>query len=373
MMTERRIPAETVTLSVQVTDDPADRATREALLADPGFGTIFGEHMVRIDYVEGDGWGRSRLVPYAEITLQPTTAVFHYAQSVFEGLKAYRLADGGVGVFRPGANGERLNRSCERLAIPGLPVERFVEAIDALVTADSEWVPSGEGQSLYLRPIVFATDPVLIVRPSRTYSFFLVDSPSGAYFAGGVKPVTVWVSEDYSRAAPGGTGFAKTSGNYAASLAAHAQALDAGCDQVVWLDAIERNVVEEMGGMNLFFVYGDERDATLVTPALTGTLLPGITRDSILTLARDRAYAVEERRITMDEWREANATGAITEVFACGTAAVITPVGHVKSRTGEFRVADGEPGPIATGLRAELLDLQHGAGADPHGWLRRVV
>jgi branched-chain amino acid aminotransferase len=359
--------------SVQLTDSPADEATRAALLADPGFGTLFGEHMVRIDYREGEGWGAASLEPYAPLSLSPAAMVFHYAQAVFEGLKAYRLDDGGVGVFRPDANAARLNRSAARLAIPALPPERFLEAIDALVTADAGWVPNGEGQSLYLRPLVIATEPALVVRPSREYTFLLFDSPSGAYFARGVKPVTVWVSEDYARAAPGGTGFAKAAGNYAASLVAQRQAQEAGCDQVVWLDAIERTTVEEMGGMNMFFVLGEGADATLVTPELTGTLLPGVTRDSVITLACDRGLRVEERRVTLDEWRAANADRSLTEVFACGTAAVITPVGHVRTRSDEFRIADGEPGPIATALREDLLGIQHGRLLDRHGWVRRVV
>ncbi len=365
-------PVETPTLEVNLTQNPADAATRARLLESPGFGTIFGEHMVRIDYTAGSGWSRSVLQPYAPLLLQPSTAVFHYAQAAFEGLKAFRLADGGIGVFRPDANAARMNRSGARLAMPELPVERFVEAVDALVRADSGWVPSGDGQSLYIRPLMFATEEILQVRPSTRFAFLVFDSPSGAYFSGGVKPVTVWISEDYSRAAPGGTGYAKASGNYAASLAAQLQAQEAGCDQVVWLDAIERTAIEEMGGMNLFFVLGEGDGARLVTPELTGTLLAGITRDSILQLGRDLGYPVEERRITVDEWLRGNEDGTISEVFACGTAAVITPVGHVKSRTAEFSIRGGAFGPVASRLRETLLGIQHGTAPDPHGWVYRI-
>jgi branched-chain amino acid aminotransferase len=364
---------ESPTLAVQLTDTPVDAETRAQLLENPGFGTLCGEHMVHIDYVAGEGWRRGELRPYGPIELLPAAAVFHYAQAIFEGLKAYRLADGGVGVFRPASNAARLNRSAHRMAMPELPEERFLEAIDALVRADQDWVPSGDGQSLYLRPLMFATEPVLQVRPSSRFSFYLLDSPSGAYFRGGIKPVTVWVSEEYSRAAPGGTGFAKAAGNYAASLAAQLEAQEAGCDQVIWLDPIDRSGIEEMGGMNLFFVFGEGDDVRLVTPELTGTLLPGITRESILQLGADLGYGVEERRITMDEWRRGNEDGSISEVFACGTAAVITPVGHVRSRSDEFSIRDGAFGPVAARLRETLLGIQHGTAPDPHGWLHRIL
>ena len=364
--------AETPTLAVNLTETPADAQTRARLLENPGFGTLFGEHMVRIDYADG-AWGRSLLQPYGTIQLQPAAAVFHYAQAAFEGMKAFRLADGGIGVFRPDANAARMNRSSRRLAMPDLPVGRFIEAVDAVVKADAGWVPDGDGQSLYLRPLLFATEPVLQVRPSSQFSFFVIDSPSGSYFAGGAKPVTVWVSEDYSRAAPGGTGAAKAAGNYAASLAAQLQAQEAGCEGVVWLDAVERAAVEEMGGMNLVFVFGQGDDVRLVTPELTGTILAGVTRDSILQLARDLGHGVEERRITMDEWRRGTADGSISEVFACGTAAVITAVGHVKSMSDEFSIGGGAFGPVASKLRETLLGIQHGTAPDPHGWLHRVL
>jgi branched-chain amino acid aminotransferase len=254
-----------------------------------------------------------------------------------------------------------------------VPEGGFIAAIDALVASDRDWVPTGPDQTLYLRPYQMATEPFLGVRPANEYLFLVIASPAGAYFSRGVQPVTVWLSEDYIRAAPGGTGDVKCAGNYAASLLAQEQAVEAGCDQVVWLDAFEKRYVEEMGGMNLCFVLGSGDDAEIVTPELTGTLLPGITRDSLLTLAADLGYRVTERRVSVDEWRQGVADGTVTETFACGTAAVITPVGEVKARTGDFVVGDGAPGPISMRLREALLDIQHGRVPDTHGWLHRVA
>jgi branched-chain amino acid aminotransferase len=273
-----------------------------------------------------------------------------------------------VATFRPEANGARFNRSAVRLAMPELPVEAFVEAADLLIRQDAGWVPGGYGESLYLRPFMIATEAGLGVRPAHEYLFAVIASPAGPYFSGGIKPVTVWLSEDYVRAAPGGTGEAKCAGNYAASLLAQAQAAEMGCDQVVWLDAIERRYVEEMGGMNLYFVYGD----TIMTPALTGTLLPGVTRDSLLQLGRDLGFEVSEGRLSTDDWRRDAAEGRLTEVFACGTAAAITPVGHVKSASGDFAIADGQTGSVTMRMREALLDIQHGKAPDTHGWLHRV-
>jgi branched-chain amino acid aminotransferase len=254
-----------------------------------------------------------------------------------------------------------------------VPEDAFLAAVDALVDADRDWVPTGPDQTLYLRPYQLATEPFLGVRPANEYLFLVIASPAGAYFSRGVQPVSVYLSEDYIRAAPGGTGEAKCAGNYAASLLAQEQAAAAGCDQVVWLDALEKRYVEEMGGMNLFFVLGEGNDAELVTPELTGTLLPGITRDSLITLAGDLGYRVSERRFSVEEWRQGAADGSISETFACGTAAVITPVGDVKARTGDFVIGDGTPGPISMRLRQALLDIQHGRVADTHGWLHRVA
>ena len=321
---------------------------RTALMVDPGFGRIFTDHMVTIRYAEGKGWYDARLEPYGPISLDPATAALHYGQEIFEGLKVYRHPDGGLGLFRPEQNARRFNRSAARLAMPQLPEELFLESIRLLVEHDEKWVPSAPETSLYLRPFMFATDPYLGVRPAQEYLYVLIASPVGAYFPRGVQPVSVWLSTDYTRAAPGGTGEAKCAGNYAASLVAQAQAAAQGCDQVVWLDAIEHKYIEEMGGMNLYFILDGN---TLVTPELNGSLLPGVTRDSILALAEELGLRTDVRRISTDEWRETAANGRMTEAFACGTAAVITPVGHVKSSEGEFTVADGGPGEVTMKLR----------------------
>jgi branched-chain amino acid aminotransferase len=254
-----------------------------------------------------------------------------------------------------------------------LPEDLFVESLRVLVDIDRDWVPHGPDASLYLRPLMIATEVGLGVRPSNCYAYLLIASPAGPYFPRGVEPVTVWLSTEYTRAAPGGTGEAKCGGNYAGSLVAQAQAAEQGCDQVVWLDAVEHRWVEEMGGMNLYFVYGSGKAARIVTPALTGTLLPGITRDSLLTLAGDLGYSAEEGKISTDEWQEANASGAMSEAFACGTAAVITPIGAVKSAHAEWTVGDGSPGPVTMQLREKLLGLQNGLESDPHGWMCRLV
>ncbi len=347
----------------------AERAER---MTNPGFGKVFTEHMVTVRYVEGKGWERGELKPYGPLLLDPAASVLHYGQAIFEGFKAYYQADGSVKTFRPFANAQRFNRSAERLAMPALPEEIFVEAADALIREDRAWVPAAIGESLYLRPLMIATEAALGVRPSKEYLFVLFASPAGAYFSGGVKPVTVWISEDYVRAAPGGTGFAKCAGNYAASLLAQKQAQAEGCDQVVWLDAIHRKYIEEMGGMNIFFVYQEGGRSVVVTPELTGSLLPGVTRLSILELARELGFGAEERKVTVDEWDAALKEGRMTEAFACGTAAVITPIGRVKSKAGEWLVNRGATGPVAEQLREALLNLQHGVTADTHGWMHDV-
>ncbi|MFD6860150.1 branched-chain amino acid aminotransferase [Rhodococcus sp. NPDC060090] len=349
---------------------PTSAERRQEILADPGFGRYFTDHMVTITYTEGTGWHDAKVEPYAPISLDPAAMVLHYGQAIFEGLKAYRQSDGSIASFRLDSNAARFNRSADRIAMPHLPEELFARSITELLEVDHEWVPEAGGESsLYLRPYMFATEPALGVRPAAEYKYLLIASPAGAYFPRGVKPVSVWLSREYVRAAPGGTGAAKFAGNYAASLVAQAHAAEQGCDQVVWLDAIERKYVEEMGGMNLYFVYGEGPDARLVTPELSGSLLPGITRESLLTLAIDSGLSVEEQRISTDEWREKAASGEITEVFACGTAAVITPVGSVKDRDGEFSIAGGEPGPITMALRDTLTGIQRGTFADTHGWM----
>jgi branched-chain amino acid aminotransferase len=359
--------------TVQRNPRPTSAQERAANLAAPGFGRYFTDHMVRIDWSAESGWGDGAVLPYAPLSLDPATSSLHYAQLIFEGLKAYRQLSGTIATFRPDANAGRFQRSAARLAMPQLPVEQFVESLRALVDVDRDWVPGDDEESLYLRPFMLSTEVGLGVRPANAYSYLLIASPAGSYFPGGIKPVTVWLSVEYTRAAPGGTGEAKFAGNYAASLAAQAQAAAQGCDQVVWLDAVEHRWVEEMGGMNLCFVYGSGPTARIVTPALTGTLLPGVTRDSLLTLAHDLGYSTEEGKISTDDWQRGNASGAITEVFACGTAAVITPVGQVKSAAGDWTVGDGQPGPITMQLRQALLDVQTGHAPDPHGWMHKLV
>jgi branched-chain amino acid aminotransferase len=348
-------------------------AERERIMANPGFGRVFTEHMARISWDRERAWHNAELRPYGPLQLDPGTSVLHYAQAVFEGLKAFRQADGRIAVFRPEANAARFRRSARRLALPELPDGAFIEAIELLVRLDADWVPSESEHSLYLRPFMYASEVGLGVRPSAEVEFVLIASPSGSYFPSGVKPVTVWLSEEFSRAAPGGTGEAKCGGNYAGSLLAQAQASAQGCDQVVWLDSVEHSSVEEMGGMNLFFVFGRGSRARLLTPALTGTLLPGITRESLLTIGADLGYEVEEGRISAAEWEAGCADGSLTEVFACGTAAVITPVGVVKSAHGSWKVGDGQPGKISMRLRQALVDIQRGAAPDAHGWMHRVA
>ena len=355
----------TPTIELKPSSHPLADAERNAILGSPGFGRHFTDHMVTIKWTEGRGWHDAQLVPYAPLSIDPANMTLHYAQTIFEGLKAYRQPDGSVATFRPEANARRFQASARRLAMPELPVETFIEACDALVRQDKAWVPSEGEASLYLRPFMFASEVGLGVRPANEYLFLVIASPAGAYFSGGVKPVSVWLSEEYVRAAPGGTGAAKTGGNYAASLVAQAQAIEHGCDQVVWLDAIERRWIEEMGGMNLYFVYGNR----IVTPELSGSLLPGITRDSLLNIAADLGYEVGEGRISVDDWKRGNEDGSLTEVFACGTAAVITPVGSVKSTRADWSVADGRPGDVTMRLRAALLDIQTGRAADPHAWM----
>jgi branched-chain amino acid aminotransferase len=346
---------------------------RESLLVDPAFGHVFTEHMICVRYVEGQGWLKGKLEPYAPMQISPAASVLHYGQAIFEGFKAFEQPDGGIATFRPDANARRFQTSARRLAMPEVPVDLFIQAADLLIAHERAWVPSGRGRSLYLRPLLIATEPALGVRPANEYLFLLLGSPVGNYFKGGVHPVTVWICEDYVRAAPGGTGAAKTAGNYAASLPAQAQAAHEGCDQVVWLDAVTRRNVEEMGGMNIFFVYEETGKITLVTPKLTGSLLPGITRDSLLTLGKELSYAVEERTVTIDEWLTDAASGKMTEAFACGTAAVITPIGALKNPKGVCPINGGATGPVSMKLREHLMDIQYGVIADNHGWMHRVV
>ena len=384
--TQKAQQSSQVEFSVTRTQNPVTDEKIAEILSAPGFGKYFTDHMVAIDWNAEEGWHNARVEPYQQIQMDPASSVFHYGQAIFEGLKAYRGEGGKIVTFRPEQNARRFQNSAARMAMPELPEELFLESLRQIVDIDQRWVPQGGGEeSLYLRPFMISREVGLGVHPASSYTYFVIASPAGAYFSGGINPVSVWLSTEYTRAAPGGTGAAKFAGNYAASLAAQASAEKEGCDQVVWLDANEHKYIEEMGGMNLAFVFGSENggegeaagagaeNVTLVTPELSGSLLPGVTRLSLLELARDLGYKVEERRISTDEWKEAAKSGAMTEAFACGTAAVVTPVGTVKDESGEFQVNGGQTGPVTMRLREQLTGIQNGRVADKHGWLYTLV
>jgi branched-chain amino acid aminotransferase len=341
---------------------------REEILADPGFGNYFTDHMVDICWSSHGGWHRPRVQPYGPISLDPAAAVLHYGQEVFEGLKAYRHADGSIQSFRPEENAARLQRSARRLALPELPVDYFIESLRQIIAVDSDWVPSAAETSLYLRPFMFAKEAFLGVRPANKVNYYVIASPAGAYFTSGVAPVSIWLSTNYARAGKGGTGAAKTGGNYAASLIAQAEAYEQGCEQVLFLDSVEGKYIEELGGMNIVLVY---KDGTLVTPQ-SESILSGITRESLLTLARDRGHRVEQRPVSIDEWREGVASGDISEVFACGTAAVVTPIALLKGADFSIGSADAVAGELTMSLRRELTDIQYGRIPDPHNWMTRL-
>jgi branched-chain amino acid aminotransferase len=356
------------TFSRRPTDRPVAADVRAGLLKDPGFGKVFTDHMVTIRWTKDRGWHDAEVTARAPVTLDPAAAVLHYGQEIFEGLKAYNLSDGSIALFRPEQNARRFQQSAARMAMPDLPEAVFLQAVDELVKIDSAWIPKGDG-SLYLRPFMFATEAFLGVRPSHEYLFMLIASSVGSYFKGGEKPVTVWLSDRYTRAAEGGTGAAKCGGNYAASLLAQAEAMEHGCDQVVFLDAAEHRWVEELGGMNVFVVMDD---GSLVTPPLSGTILPGITRDAIITLARKDGRTVREERYSMDQWRADAASGKLKEAFACGTAAVVASIGKIKSSKGDIVIADGSTGAVTAAIKAKLVGIQRGDIADEFGWVRRI-
>lgn len=349
---------------------PTPVETRAALIADPGFGTVFSDHMVVIDYDEAKGgWQTPVIGPREAIALDPAASVLHYAQEIFEGMKAFAHADGGLALFRPEANAQRFNASARRMAMPEISEAMFLAAVREAVQADAKWLPPIEGGSLYIRPFMFASEAFLGVRPAKQYKFIVIISAAGNYFKKGVNPVKIWVAQDYVRAAPGGTGAAKTGGNYAASLVPQAQATAQGCDQVVFLDAIEHKWVEELGGMNLFFV---RDDGSVITPPLTGTILPGITRDSLIAMLREEGLDVREEPYSIDQWRAEAESGHLLETMACGTAAVVTPVGTVASPDGEFHIGAGGIGQMTAKMRERLVDIQHGRAPDPHGWVMRI-
>ena len=333
-----------------------------------GFGKIFTDHMFIMDYTEGKGWHDPRIEPYHNLSLSPASMVFHYGQEMFEGLKAYRGADGKARLFRPDMNGKRTNDTNKRLCIPELPVEDFVEAVKAVVKVDEDWIPTAPSTSLYIRPFIIATDDFLGVAPSKTYMFIIILSPSGAYYESGLAPVGIWIEDDYVRAVKGGIGFAKTGGNYAASLAAQVKAHDGGYSQVLWLDGVERKYIEEVGAMNIFF----KIDGKVVTPALSGSILPGITRNSVINLCKDWGLEVEERKISVDELIEAQKTGKLEECFGSGTAAVISPVGTLRYKDDVMQIGDGTTGELSQKLYDTVTGIQNGTVEDKFGWVVNV-
>jgi branched-chain amino acid aminotransferase len=355
--------------SIEPNPNPVPAEQRADLLRDPGFGKIFTDHMVTIKYTDGIGWHGAAVTARGPITLDPATAVLHYAQEIFEGMKAYRLDNGQMALFRPEANAARFQKSAHRLAMPEIPTELFLESVKQIVNIDRDWFPDVPGGSIYLRPFMFASEVFLGVRPSLEYLYMVIASSAGGYFKSGAPAIKIWVSQDYTRAAAGGTGAAKCGGNYAASLIAQAQATQHGCDQVVFLDAREQRWVEELGGMNLFFLFDD---GTMITPPADGTILEGITRHSLITLARAQGLTVREEPYAIDQWRTDAISGKLIECFACGTAAVVTPVGTVCSAEGEFTIGAGGPGQTTQGLRDQLVAIQRGKAPDPHNWVMRL-
>ena len=355
---------------LEPTSTPMPAADRAAALAAPGFGKVFTDHMLVLRYNPAEGWHDGVIRARAPFQIDPACSVLHYAQEIFEGMKAYRTPDDGAALFRSDANARRFAKSAERMAMPQVPEELFQAAVRSLVEIERDWLPEIGHGALYLRPFMFPSEVFLGVRPATEYLFVIIASPAGAYFKGGASGLTLWLSDQYVRAAPGGTGTAKCGGNYAAGLLAQSEAIAAGCDQVLFLDAIERRWVEELGGMNVFFVFAE---GSLVTPPLGGTILPGITRDSLITVARGLGHEVREEPYSIEQWQDDAGRGHLVEAFACGTAAVVSPIGHVKGSDRAFSIADGRPGPVTAGLRTALFDIQHGTVPDPHGWLEKII
>ncbi|MDR3120122.1 MAG: branched-chain amino acid aminotransferase [Clostridiales bacterium] len=333
-----------------------------------GFGRIFTDHMFLMDYTKGTGWHDPRIVPYQNLSLDPAAMVLHYGQAVFEGLKAYRAKDGEILLFRPQMNFARLNASDERLCIPELDETFALEALKALIRLEQSWIPTAEGTSLYIRPFVIATDPYVGVRPSNTYLFIIILSPVGAYYPEGLNPVKIFVETDYVRAVRGGLGFTKAAANYAASLKSQEKAKELGFSQVLWLDGIHRKYIEEVGTMNVFFKIAGK----LATPALQGSILPGVTRDSAISLLKKFGYAVEERQITIDELLDAYRDGTLEEAFGTGTAAVVCPIGELIYGDVSMPLSGGKIGPVSQKLYDTLTGIQWGTGEDSFGWAVRV-
>ena len=355
---------------VSVNQNPLAASERERIIANPTFGTHFTDHQVVITWEKDKGWHSAQVIPYGPIMMDPSSAVLHYGQEIFEGIKAYRHEDGSIWTFRPDMNAARLQRSAKRMALPELPAELFVQSLVELIALDGDWVPQPEGEkTLYLRPFEIAAENFLGVRAAHRVEYRVIASPVGPYFTGGIKPVSIWIALDSARAGKHGTGEAKTGGNYAASLLAQQEANQNGCSQVLFLDADTATYIEELGGMNLFFVH---EDGSVVTPPLDGTILHGITRDSVIQLLRDGGHQVKEQKMSLAELRESVASGKISEVFACGTAAVITPVGLLKSREEEIVIGGNEPGPITVSMRNELTGIQYGKVPDRHNWMVKL-
>lgn len=361
--------APTHTYELRLNPSAATDAERSAVMAAPAFGEVFTDHLARATWTQDGGWGDRRIEPMTDLAIHPGATILHYGQQAFEGLKAYAHADGSVWLFRPEANAARLAASAARMALPAVSEEDFLAAINALVTADRAWVPTSAESSLYLRPLLIGTEATLNVRGSAQVEFLVMACPVGAYFPHGVKPVSIWVAQGFHRAGPGGTGTAKSAGNYAASLLPQQQAADNGCQQVLFLDAREDKYVEELGGMNVFAV---RRDGSVLTPRLSGTILEGVTRASVITLLEESGREVSERDVTLEELRAGIESGEIAEVFACGTAAVVTPLGSLKSPDFDVVVGDGSAGPVTMGIRQALTDIYYGRSTDTHGWMRRI-
>lgn len=352
----------TITMSENLKPKPADESSL-------GFGRIFTDHMFVMDYAEDKGWYDPRIEPYSPISIDPSSMILHYGQAIFEGMKAYRTTDGSVVLFRPIENMRRINVSNNRMVIPQIDPEYMVKCVKALVELEKDWVPSSAGTSLYIRPFIFATDTFLGVRPSKTYKFMVILSPSGPYYPQGLDPVKIYVEQEYVRAVVGGTGFAKTPGNYAASLASQAKAYESGYVQVLWLDGVERKYIEEVGSMNVFFVI----DGKLVTPSLDGSTLPGITRKTVIELSRSWGIDVEERRISIDEVFTKALDGRVSEVFGSGTAAVISPVGELFWNSKKVIFNDNKIGNLSQKLYSTITGIQYGLIPDEFNWIEKVV
>lgn len=350
--------------------NPTPVAEREAVIANPTFGTHFTDHQIIVVWEKDKGWHTAEVAPYGPILMDPSSSVLHYGQEIFEGIKAYRHQDGSIWTFRPTANAERLQRSARRMALPELPTEVFVESLRQLIAVDGAWVPQPENEkTLYFRPFEIAAENFLGVRAANRVEYRVIASPVGPYFTGGLKPVSIWIALDSSRAGKHGTGEAKTGGNYAASLLAQQEGYEHGCSQVMFLDAETATYIEELGGMNLFFVFAN---GDVATPSLDGTILRGITRNSVIQLMKDRGINIQERKVSLEEIRQAAKNGELKEVFACGTAAVITPVGMLKSRAEEIKISE-DSGELTASLRAELTGIQYGRVPDRHGWMHKLA